>query len=159
MMGALMFVTKKMMEFLPNIHLLGMFCVTLTAVFRVKALIPIYLYVFLDGLISGFSLWWIPYLYIWTVLWAMTMATPKNMKPGAMIIVYPLLAAFHGIIFGALYAPFQAILYDFSFDQTIKWIIAGLYFDVTHAIGNFFAGMLIVPSIKILKSLLKSANM
>ena len=42
MLGALMFCSKIIMEVLPNIHLLGMFTVTFTLVFRSKALIPIY---------------------------------------------------------------------------------------------------------------------
>ena len=53
------------MELLPNIHLLGMLTMVYTIVFRIKALIPIYVYVFLNGIFAGFSPWWIPYLYIW----------------------------------------------------------------------------------------------
>ena len=53
--AALMFVSKLLMQVLPNIHLLGMFIVALTVVYRAKALLPIYVYVFLDGLFSGFS--------------------------------------------------------------------------------------------------------
>ena len=67
-LSALMFVSKIVMEALPNIHLLGMLTVTYTIVFRKKALIPIYVYVFLNGLFAGFNAWWVPYLYIWTVL-------------------------------------------------------------------------------------------
>ena len=39
-LGVLMFVSKLFMEFLPNIHLLGMFIMVFTLVFRWKALIP-----------------------------------------------------------------------------------------------------------------------
>ena len=78
MLGALMFGSKMLMEFLPNVHLLGMFIVTFTAVFRFKALIPIYIYVLLNGVLAGFAPWWIPYLYVWTVLWGMAMLIPKN---------------------------------------------------------------------------------
>ncbi|MBQ2750786.1 MAG: hypothetical protein IJF34_13460, partial [Clostridia bacterium] len=42
MLGALMFASKIIMEALPNIHLLGMFTVVFTAVYRKKALYPIY---------------------------------------------------------------------------------------------------------------------
>ena len=27
----------------------------------------------------GFGVWWVPYLYVWTVLWGMTMLLPKKM--------------------------------------------------------------------------------
>ena len=59
--GAMMFCSKLIMEGLPNIHPLAMFVMLLTIVYRKKALIPIYIYVFLQGLWSGFSPWWIPY--------------------------------------------------------------------------------------------------
>ena len=57
MLGTLMFTSKILMEMLPNIHLLGMLTITYTLVFRFKALIPIYIYVFLNGLYSGFNMW------------------------------------------------------------------------------------------------------
>ena len=60
--GVLMYVSKLVMEFLPNIHLLGMFIMVFTLTYRWKALIPIYIYVFLLGLYGGFGLWWIPNL-------------------------------------------------------------------------------------------------
>ena len=69
LLGAMMYVSDLMMEALPNIHLLGVFIVASTVVYRWKALYPIYVYVFLYGITMGFGIWWVPYLYVWTVLW------------------------------------------------------------------------------------------
>ena len=69
LLGSLMFQSKIIMELIPNIHLLGMLTMCYTLLFRAKALFPIYVFVFLNGLYAGFALWWYPYLYIWTVLW------------------------------------------------------------------------------------------
>ena len=77
MLGTLMFCSKIIMEAFPNIHLLGMFVMTYTIVFRRRALVPIYLFVALTGLYAGFAFWWLPYLYIWTVLWGVTMLLPR----------------------------------------------------------------------------------
>ena len=66
MFGVMMFTSKLLMEGLPNIHLIGMFTVLLTVVYRKRALYPIYIFVFLTGAYNGFLSWWIPYLYIWT---------------------------------------------------------------------------------------------
>ena len=41
MLGTIMFCSKIVMEFLPNVHLLGALTITYTLVFRAKALIPI----------------------------------------------------------------------------------------------------------------------
>ena len=155
MFAALMFVSKIIMELLPNIHLLGMFVITLTVVFRVKALIPIYLYVFLNGLYSGFSMWWIPYLYIWTVLWALAMLIPKNIPKKVAAFVYPALCALYGLAYGTLYAPAQALMYGFDFEQTLAWIVVGLPYDVIHCIGNLCAGLLVLPLSELTKKLMK----
>lgn len=152
-LGALMFISKIVMEALPNIHLLGMLTVTYTIVFRKKALIPIYTYVFLNGLFAGFSAWWVPYLYIWTILWGVTMLLPKNMPQAVAVVVYPLVCALHGLFFGILYAPVQAIMYGFNFEQMLTWITMGLTFDILHTIGNFAVGLLIYPLSKVLKRL------
>ena len=39
MLGAIMFVSKLVMEFLPNVHLVGALLVVYTVVYRTKALI------------------------------------------------------------------------------------------------------------------------
>lgn len=146
-----MFASKKLMEFMPNIHLIGVFIIAITVVYRKKALYPIYTYVFLDGLFSGFSMWWIPYLYIWTVLWGVTMLLPKNMQNKAKPFVYTGICALHGFSFGVLFAPAQAILFGLNFKATITWIIAGLPFDLIHGVSNLFCGLLVCPIISVLK--------
>ena len=150
-----MFASKILMEALPNIHLLGMLTMTYTVVFRVNALKPIYVYVLLNGIFAGFNVWWVPYLYIWTILWGITMLLPKKMPRKVAMVVYPLVCALHGLAFGALYAPAQAIMYGFSFDQMIAWIIAGLPFDLLHCVGDLAAGCLILPLSELLRRLLQ----
>ena len=53
MLGALMYASKILMEMAPNIHLLGVFIVSFTVVYRKKALYPIYIYVILCGIFGG----------------------------------------------------------------------------------------------------------
>ena len=155
MLGALMFCSKIAMEALPNIHLLGMFIMTFTVVFRWKALIPLYIYVFLDGLFGGFNVWWLPYLYIWAILWGITMLLPRKMPKKAAMIVYPIVCALHGLLFGVLYAPAQALLYRLNFRQTVAWVVSGLPYDALHAAGNLASGLLIVPLAELLRKLMK----
>ena len=150
MFAALMFCSKQLMEFLPNIHLLGMFTMLLTLVYRKYALIPIYLYVVLQGLYAGFSLWWMPYVYIWTILWGVTMLLPKQMKDKTAAVVYPIVCGLHGLFYGVLYAPAQALLFHLDFEQLIAWIAAGFPYDVLHFVGNTVAGLLILPLSKVL---------
>ena len=151
MLGGVMYVSKMLMELLPNVHLLGVFIIAFTVVYRQKALYIIYTYVFLNGIFSGFAAWWIPYLYVWTVLWGVVMLLPRRMPRKAEPFVYMAVCAAHGFLFGTLYAPAQAILFGLSFQGMVAWIIAGLPWDCMHGISNFFCGILIMPLIYALR--------
>lgn len=151
MLGAVMYASKVLMEALPNIHLIGVFIVALTVVYRKKALYPIYAFILLTGLLNGFSVWWIPYLYIWAALWAAVMLLPKELPKRARPLIYMAVCALHGFLYGTLYAPAQALLFGLNFKQTVAWIIAGLPFDCIHGVSNFFCGVLITPLITALR--------
>ena len=151
MLGAVMYTAKIVMEFAPNIHLLGVFTIAFTVVYRKKALYPIYIYILLLGLFSGFASWWIPHLYVWLVLWGITILLPKKMPKKIQPLVYMMVCALHGFLYGVLYAPSQALLYGLNFDGMKAWILAGLPYDFIHGISNFFCGILIVPIITVLR--------
>lgn len=151
MLGALMYASKLIMEIAPNVHLLGTFTIAFTLVYGKKALYPIYTYVLLNGIFAGFATWWIPYLYLWTILWGVVMLLPKNIPSKTRPLVYMCVCAAHGFLFGTLYAPAQALLFGLNFEGTIAWIIAGLPWDFVHGVSNFFCGILIMPIVRILR--------
>ncbi len=151
MLGTVMYASKMIMEVIPNVHLLGVFTIAFTVVYRKKALYPIYTYVILNGIFSGFATWWVPYLYLWTILWGAVMLLPKEMPAKLCPVVYMGVCAMHGFLFGVFYAPAQAILYGMSFKGMLAWIAAGLPWDFLHGVSNFFCGILIVPIISLLR--------
>lgn len=155
--GTLMFLSDLAMEALPNIHLIALFTVAFTVVYRWKALFPLYVYVFLNGIFGGFGTWWIPYLYVWTVLWAIAMLLPKNMRPEIAMVVYMMVCGLHGISFGLLYAPSQVLLFfGGNWKLFWPWVVSGLPFDLIHCISNMIVAILILPLTRALKSLHKS---
>ena len=158
MLGAVMYASKLLMEIAPNVHLLGVFTIAFTVVYRKKALYPIYTYILLNGIFCGFAMWWIPYLYIWTILWGVTMLLPKQMPKKIRPFVYMVVCASHGFLYGTLYAPAQAILFGLDFRGMVAWIVAGLPWDFVHGVSNFFCGILIVPIITLLNRLEKSMS-
>lgn len=151
MLGTIMYLSKIVLEFLPNVHLLAVLTIAYTVVYKQKALYPIYVYVLLLGLMNGFNMWWIPHLYLWTILWGVTMLLPKKMPKVAAPIVYIIVAGCHGFLYGTLYAPAQAIMFGLDFNGMIAWIIAGIPFDITHGISNMIGGLLIVPVISVIR--------
>lgn len=151
MLGAVMYASKLILEFAPNIHLIGVFTIAFTVVYRKKALYPIYIYILMTGIFNGFATWWIPYLYVWTALWGAVMLLPVNISKRVQPVLYMLVCAAHGFLYGTLYAPAQALLYGLTFPKMIAWIVAGLPFDCIHGISNFFCGILIIPIISTLR--------
>jgi hypothetical protein len=158
MLGTIMYASKVIMEAIPNVNLLGVFVISFTVVYRKKALYPIYTYVLLNGLFCGFATWWIPYLYIWTVLWGAVMLLPKNMPKVIQPVVYMLVCSFFGFLFGTLYAPAQAVLFGLNLKGMIAWIIAGLPWDFIHGVSNFFCGILIMPIISTVRFVEKNVQ-
>ena len=149
--GSLMYLSQLLLAALPNIHMIALFITVLTVVYRKWALVSIYIYAFLNGMYGIYVL--IPYLYVWTILWAVIMLLPKKMKPVTAAITYSLVCGLHGILFGVLYAPAQALLFGFSFEQTIAWIAYGFTFDIFHCLGNIIFSTLVYPMINLLKKL------
>ena len=153
MLGVIMFISKLIMEFLPNIHAVAMFIAVFTLVYRWKALIPIYVYVFLVGLVNGFGTWWYPYIYIWAILWAFIMLIPKRLSIKKKVVISAILCGLHGIMYGILYAPFQALAFGLNFEGMIAWIVAGFPFDIVHMCGNIAMSVLILPLYKLINKL------
>ena len=102
LIAALMTVSDFAMEALPNVHLVGVFTVIATAVYRKYALLSICVYVLIQGVIGGFNLWWIPYLYVWTILWGAVMLVPKKIPDKYKYMICVGLCALHGFLFGVI---------------------------------------------------------
>lgn len=153
MLGTLTFTSKLVMEGLPNVHLVGVLTVVYTLVYRGKALYPIYVFVLLTGVYAGFALWWMPYLYIWTVLWGAVMLLPRHMPVWLAPVVYIAVCGAHGFLYGTLYAPAQALMFGLSPKAMLAWIVAGLPWDAVHGAGNLCLGVLIMPLATLLRKL------
>ncbi len=152
LMAALMCVGDFAMEWLPNVHLVGVFITVTTVVYRKYALLPIYVYILIQGIIGGFGPWWAGYLYVWAILWVGVMLIPKKTPQKLKFVLYVAVCALHGFLFGVLYSPVQATMFGLDFKGTLAWIAAGLPFDITHGTGNLILGtLLIYPMVKILK--------
>jgi len=150
----MMLLSRMGLQWIPNIHPLALFIAAATLTYRVRALIPLYSYILLEGVFSGFSLWWVAYLYIWLPLWGAFMLLGRvELSIKVKAPLYMLVCGLHGLFFGVLYAPMQMLLFGFSVQTTVAWVIAGLPFDIIHAAGNLAAGSLVIPLALLLKRL------
>lgn len=154
MLGAVVYALKVIMAPLPNIEPVTMLVVVYTVVYRSKALYPIAVYILLEGLFGGFTVYWLPYLYVWPLLWGVVMLLPKDMpdrKYGRL--VYMGICTLFGLLFGTLFTPAYAVIMGLNFQGMVDWIIAGLPYDLLHGAGNLALSILIPHVIKILRKL------
>lgn len=155
-----MFVADIVMNVIPNVHVGGMFIVVYTLVYRAKALLPIYTYILLIGLYEGIGIWWLSYLYIWAILWAVVMLLPRKMPKWLAPVVYSVVCAAHGFAFGLLWAPSQMLFFHFTWEQIAAWWSIGFVTaDIPHGIGNLCASVLILPLTALLRRLNKSIGL
>lgn len=126
-----MFVTKAVMAALPNIHLNALLIILTVCAFGLKALYSIVVYIMLEGLVFGFGLWWLSYLYIWPIFAFAALAFRKNDSA----LVWAVIAAVFGLCFGAL----CSIPYFFMGgpEMAFSYWISGIPFDLSHCAGNF----------------------
>ena len=75
-----------------------MLVIAYTVTFGRKALLPIYVFVMLEGATYGFGLWWATYLYVWAVLYGAARLLRRNTS----VLVWAVTAGFFGLGFGAL---------------------------------------------------------
>ena len=76
--SAILFGVQLAFAFLPNVELVSLLIILYTRHLKYRALPVIYVFVVLEGLVFGFGIWWFIYLYIWAVLFAMTMMMQKS---------------------------------------------------------------------------------
>ncbi len=147
MLGVILNVFDMALAVLPNIEVITLLIMVYTHKFGIKALIPTYVYVFLEILLNGINLWVIMYLYVWAMLVLMALPFVRLKSQRIAVVVLTVIAGLFGLLFGTL----CAIPYIFMFDLTyaVSWVVSGLPFDIIHAVSNVITvGVLYIPLIR-----------
>ena len=136
MLAAIMTALQAAMAALPNIEPVSLLVLVYALVFGRDVFYIIYTFVLLEGLLYGFHLWWVTYLYIWT-LWAAVVLLLRRGREKPPLMWAAASGAF-GLSFGALDAlPYLAGGPMAAFS---RWV-SGIPFDVLHCLGNFFLAL------------------
>lgn len=152
MLGAVLFIGDTLMEWAPNVHPITSFVMVYTLVYRRKGILPVIIYIVLEAVFFG-GVWLVPYCYIFPLCWLVTLALPQNLSGVKAQVAYTAVCTLFGLLFGTLYAPWQALVFMKSFDlaKILAWIASGFPYDVIHAIGNFAMSFLILPLVKLFR--------
>ncbi len=149
-MAAIIEVCKVIMAGIPNVEvtsfLIIMFCIFFRGNYFCYILIPVF--ILIEGLIFGFGLWWLQYLFAWPVL-AFVASKLYTMDSACG---WAIVSGIFGLIFGAL----CSIPYFFMGGPAtaFAWWVAGIPWDLVHGVANFIIMLVLYkPMNKVLKTL------
>lgn len=77
-LAAILVIVQVAFSFLPNIEFVSLLIILYTLVFEKRTVVIIYLFALLEGILYGFGVWWIMYLYVWTILYLLVRIFRKN---------------------------------------------------------------------------------
>ena len=131
LMGALMFVMQVAMAPVRNVHMTDVLIILTAVFFGWRVMYSVFVFVALEGLMWGFGLWVLSYMYLWPILAAAAVLMRKNDSS----IVWAIVAALHGLFFGlGCSIPY---LFIGGWNMAFTYFITGIPFDIRHCIGNF----------------------
>lgn len=134
---ALIFIQQIALASLPNIELVSFLVIVYAKTFRLKSLYIIYVFALLEGVCYGFHIWWISYLYVWTILALITIALHSLRSP----LIWAVISGVFGLCFGALCAIPYLIVGGPA--MAITYWVSGIPFDLIHCVSNFILCLLL----------------
>lgn len=147
-LSAILVVGQLCMSFLPNIEPVTTLIILYTLTYKKQAFPIIYTFVLLEGVIFGFGIWWVSYLYIWSILTFVVLALGKMDSA----VLWAVVSGFFGLMFGALCAvPY---LISGGLYAAFAFWSNGILFDILHCAGNFVLTLVLYrPLLRLLKRL------
>lgn len=149
-LSAILLIGQVGMSYLPNIEIVSLLIYIYTQVYRKKVFFIIYVFVFLEGCIYGFGLWWFGYLYIWSVLALIVLWNGR--QPTSVIMTAVILGAY-GLSFGMLYALPYFIAGGWA--AGFSYWVSGIPFDLLHCAGNVAVSLICYRPLRTLLGKLK----
>ncbi len=135
---AVLFGLQIAMAPLPNIEVTTLLVMLYTRWFRSRTLWIVYVFAALEGMVYGFGLWWIMYLYVWTLLWLAVTLLGKRPRPP---LFWAAISGAYGLAFGFL-CSFPYLAFG-GIRVAAAWWLAGIPFDLVHGCGNFILAMIL----------------
>lgn len=143
--GSLTFALKIAMAGLPNIEPVTLMLMLTALVFGWKAFLTAGIYVLLEGLVYGFSSWWLVYLYAWPLLVLITLPLRRFRSP----VLFALVAGGYGFLFGFLFLPVNIIVYPLDTMEKITfYILQDIPFNLIHGVSNLIIGFVLLSPLR-----------
>ena len=149
-LSAILLIGQVGMSYLPNIEIVSLLIYIYTQVYRKKVFFIIYVFVFLEGCIYCFGLWWFGYLYIWSVL---ALIVLRSGRQQTSVIMTAVILGAYGLSFGMLYALPYFIAGGWA--AGFSYWVSGIPFDLLHCAGNVAVSLICYRPLRTLLGKLK----
>lgn len=130
LLGALLLTVQVVLAPLPNVEMVSLLVALYALEFPRQTPGALAVFVLLEGLIYGFGLWWVMYLYVWPLLAVICRLFRKTDS----VLFWAAVLGVFGLMFGALCAIPYAIAGGFA--AGIAYWVSGVPFDLLHCGGN-----------------------
>lgn len=152
MMVAMLEAAKAALMLVPNVELVSLLIILFTLFFGKKIFYALPAFILIEGLLFGFGIWWIMYLYAWPLLAIVTWYFRKEES----VWVFAVISGVFGLMFGAL----CSIPYFFigGWNMGFTWWIAGIPYDLIHGVSNFILCMVLLRPLRRVMSKIVFAN-
>ncbi len=150
---AIVLVGQVAMAFLPNVEIVTLLFLVYTLVLGKKVFYIIYVFALLEGIIYGFGMWWVNYMYVWSVQAIVTLLFRRQTS----VMFWSILSGFYGITFGAL----CSIPYFFAGGPSAAFAywVSGIPYDLTHCIGNVVVCLVLYKPLRyVLEQCVRESN-
>ena len=147
-LSAILLVGQLGLAFLPNIEIVSTLIILYTQIYKKQVFSIILIFVLLEGIIFGFGIWWISYLYIWNILALIVLIFQKIDSA----VLWAVISGIFVLLFGALCAiPY---LISGGPGAAFAYWSAGIPYDILHCCGNFALTLILYkPLLQLLKYL------
>ena len=122
LMGALLVVSKQAMSGLPNLEPVSLLIILFALELPRETPGAITVFILLQGVLYGFGLWWVMYLYVWYLL---------------ALLAWLLRRMDYAFFWAAVYLVAKTPAFALS------WWRSGLSYDALHGVGNFVLMLLL----------------
>lgn len=139
MMVAIIEVCKVTMMGIPNVELTTFWVIMFTLYFGKRILYVIPAFILIEGMMYGFGIWWIMYLYMWPSLALLTYLFRRNHSAWSWSILSGLYGLFYGFFCAIPYVimGFASGGLKAGLMSGFSWWVAGIPWDVVHGVANF----------------------
>lgn len=130
LLGAFLLTVQMVLAPLPNVELVSLLVALYALEFPRQTPGALAVFVLLEGLLYGFGLWWVMYLYVWPLLAVISWLFRKTDS----VLFWTAVLGVFGLMFGALCAIPYAVAGGIA--AGIAYWVSGVPFDLLHCGGN-----------------------